>query len=69
MLGRLVRVVLLGIVADHPAMVKLAGFADKTHNEAPCSKCTVSLEDMFSDEALRCGEPCLVCIYNQRLNK
>jgi hypothetical protein len=48
-------VMLVGIVADHPAMVKMAGFADKGHNEAPCSKCTVKKENMFSDKALHGG--------------
>ncbi|KAG1751089.1 hypothetical protein EDB19DRAFT_1271823 [Suillus lakei] len=51
--GRRVRVVLLGVVCDHPAMCKLSGFADHSHNNAPCSKCHVSQDDLFSDESLR----------------
>lgn len=50
--GQLVQVALIGIIADHPAMVKMAGFADKSHNEAPCTKCRVTKEHMFLDEAL-----------------
>ncbi|KAG2742653.1 hypothetical protein P692DRAFT_20879248 [Suillus brevipes Sb2] len=51
--GRRVRLILLGVVCDHPAMCKLSGFADHSHNTAPCSKCTVSQEDLFSDQSLR----------------
>jgi hypothetical protein len=53
--GQRVQVVLLGVVCDHPAMCKLSGFADHSHNNAPCSKCHISQDDMFSDESLRNG--------------
>lgn len=56
--GRRVHLVLLGVVCDHPAMCKLSGFADHSHNTAPCSKCTVSQEDLFSDQSLRNGMYC-----------
>ncbi|KAF8497696.1 hypothetical protein JB92DRAFT_1014720 [Gautieria morchelliformis] len=39
-------------------MVKLAGFADKNHAEAPCTKCHVNQAHLFSDEALRGGMWC-----------
>ncbi|TFK52768.1 hypothetical protein OE88DRAFT_1296612 [Heliocybe sulcata] len=51
--GRLVRVFLLAIVADHPAMCKLCGFADHRHKEAPCTKCHVPHDELFSEESLR----------------
>lgn len=35
--GIRLRVALVGIIADHPAMCKLCGFADHSHNEAPCT--------------------------------
>jgi len=50
-----VRVALVGIIADHPAMVKICGFADHGHSISPCTKCTVSQEDIFTDESLRNG--------------
>ncbi|KIJ06468.1 hypothetical protein PAXINDRAFT_91930 [Paxillus involutus ATCC 200175] len=53
--GRRVRVVLLGVICDHPAMCKMCGFADHGHNVAPCPKCKVTKEELFSDESLRNG--------------
>jgi hypothetical protein len=53
--GIRVRVALVAIIADHPAMCKICGFADHRHNAAPCSKCTVSHEELFSKESLRNG--------------
>jgi hypothetical protein len=46
---------LVAIIADHPAMVKLCGFADHSHNVAPCTKCMVSQKDLFTEESLRNG--------------
>jgi hypothetical protein len=54
--GRLVRVALVAVICDHPAMCKIAGFADKNHLSAPDTKCTVSQNDLFSDAALRNGK-------------
>lgn len=54
--GIIVRVALVGIIADHPAMCKLCGFADHSHNVAPCTKCTVPQDKLFSDKALRNGK-------------
>ncbi|KIJ09902.1 hypothetical protein PAXINDRAFT_86800, partial [Paxillus involutus ATCC 200175] len=54
--GRRVRVVLLGVICDHPAMCKMCGFADHGHNEAPCPKCKVTKQDLFSDESLQIEE-------------
>jgi hypothetical protein len=53
--GRLVRVVLLAIVCDHPAMCKMAGLADHSHGRAPCGKCTVPHEELHSDKAMKNG--------------
>ncbi|KAF8834588.1 hypothetical protein BDN67DRAFT_914663, partial [Paxillus ammoniavirescens] len=44
-----------GIICDHPAMCKMCGFADHGHNEAPCPKCKVKKDSLFSDESLRNG--------------
>ncbi|KAF8840022.1 hypothetical protein BDN67DRAFT_996960 [Paxillus ammoniavirescens] len=34
----------------------MCGFADHSHNNAPCPKCTVTQENLFTDEALRNDE-------------
>src|SRR5882762_6349948 len=54
-LGRLVRVILLAIICDHPAMCKVSGFADHAHNMAPCTKCEVTQAELFSEKSLRNG--------------
>jgi len=53
--GRLVCVALLSVICDHPAMCKVGGFADHSHNEAPCCNCHVNQASIFSDESLRNG--------------
>ncbi|KAI0826965.1 hypothetical protein BC628DRAFT_1502389 [Trametes gibbosa] len=37
--------------------IAVGGFADKSHNEVPCTEGTVTLKDMYSDECLRGGCP------------
>ena len=54
-LGRLVRVMLLGVVADHPAMVKVSGFADHNHNVCPCTKCKEKKDSLYAAKALKGG--------------
>ncbi|KAJ7443281.1 hypothetical protein FB451DRAFT_1190185 [Mycena latifolia] len=54
--GIRLRVALVGISADHPAMCKLCGFADHSHNEAPCTKCKVPRHEMFTNKSLRNGK-------------
>ncbi|KAI0309474.1 hypothetical protein OF83DRAFT_1158491, partial [Amylostereum chailletii] len=55
--GILVRFVLLGIVCDHPAMCKMGGFADHRHDKAPCTKCKVTRDELYTDDALRGAHP------------
>lgn len=50
---RRLRVALIGLICDHPAMCKVCGFADKNHNEDPCTKCKATKKNMYTDEALR----------------
>lgn len=59
LVGRLVRVALVAIICDHPAMCKLCGFAEKNHKNAPCTKCKVPLSEMYSDKAICNGMPCV----------
>lgn len=60
------RVALVAIIADHPAMCKLCGFADHSHNEAPCTKCKVSKAELFTDKSLRNGK--FICSYSYDSN-
>jgi hypothetical protein len=53
--GILVRVALVAIIADHPAMCKLCGFADHSHKATPCPKCTVTRAEIFTQESLENG--------------
>ncbi len=53
--GRLVRVLLLAIISDHPAMCKICGFADHGHNVAPCTKCKVTQAKLKSIQSLSNG--------------
>ncbi|GBE85372.1 hypothetical protein SCP_0705590 [Sparassis crispa] len=55
--GIRVRVTLVAVVCDHPAMCKVSSFADKNHTEVPCTKCNVQQEDFFSDAGLSNGFP------------
>ncbi|CAK5266228.1 unnamed protein product, partial [Mycena citricolor] len=48
-----VRVALISIIADHPAMCKIAGFADHGHKNAPCHKCKVCKAEMFTAASLQ----------------
>ncbi|KZV63255.1 hypothetical protein PENSPDRAFT_758090 [Peniophora sp. CONT] len=52
-----VRVALLGIVCDHPALCKMGGFADHGSKNAPCTKCTVSHADMHNEDNLSGESP------------
>ncbi|EIW80125.1 hypothetical protein CONPUDRAFT_155484 [Coniophora puteana RWD-64-598 SS2] len=51
--GRRIRVVLLAVICDHPALCKVSGFADHAHDEAPCPKCKAKKTEMFTDRGLR----------------
>ncbi|EJD38133.1 hypothetical protein AURDEDRAFT_172768 [Auricularia subglabra TFB-10046 SS5] len=44
--GRRVRVALVAVVCDHPAMCRMCGFADKAHKVAPCTKCKIGQRDI-----------------------
>ncbi|TBU44114.1 hypothetical protein BD309DRAFT_815173, partial [Dichomitus squalens] len=55
--GRRMRVAVVCTCADHPAMCKAAGFADKSHNKAPCTQGDVDSDNLYSDECLKGGCP------------
>ncbi|KAF8583053.1 hypothetical protein K439DRAFT_1647373 [Ramaria rubella] len=57
LLGRRVCIVCLAFICDHPAAVKMAGCADTGHLVAPCTRCTVSQAEIFSDKSLKIGFP------------
>lgn len=52
LIGRRVRVALIGIICDHPALCKMVGCADKKHNRSPCPVCTIGAEDLHSDNSI-----------------
>ncbi|KAH9851419.1 hypothetical protein C2E23DRAFT_860602 [Lenzites betulinus] len=49
---------IMGPTPSYPqgeSMCKVGGFADKSHNEVPCTEGTVTSKEMYSDECLRGG--------------
>ncbi|KZT56347.1 hypothetical protein CALCODRAFT_435919, partial [Calocera cornea HHB12733] len=44
--GRLVRVALVAIVCDHPALCKMSGFGDQAHAARPCTQCEIRRKDI-----------------------
>ncbi len=56
LLGQLVRVYLLAVITDHPAMCKIGGFADHGHGARPCSKCNISQAESRKNNSLCNGE-------------
>lgn len=54
--GRRLRVALVALACDHPAMCKVSGFAEKNHTECPCTQCKAKRNEMFSDEGLNGGQ-------------
>ncbi|KAI0366608.1 hypothetical protein BV20DRAFT_913843, partial [Pilatotrama ljubarskyi] len=55
--GRRCRVVVICTCADHPAMCKASGFADKSHHQAPCTAGRTKVDDLYSDTCLAGGCP------------
>ncbi|KAJ7022843.1 hypothetical protein C8F04DRAFT_897927, partial [Mycena alexandri] len=49
--GRRVRVILVAVCCDHPAMCKAGGFADHKSNNWPCTCCEISHKDIQTPAA------------------
>ncbi|KAF8584211.1 hypothetical protein K439DRAFT_1616910 [Ramaria rubella] len=47
----------LAFICDHPAAVKMSGCADTGHLVSPCTRCSVTQADIFSDKSLKNGFP------------
>ncbi|KAF8577397.1 hypothetical protein K439DRAFT_1622144 [Ramaria rubella] len=47
----------LTFICDHPAAVKMSGCADTGHLVSPCTHCSVTQADIFSDKSLKNGFP------------
>lgn len=45
-------------------MCKLCGFADHSHTATPCTKCTVTHDEFFTEKSLRNGEIFTNTIYD-----
>jgi hypothetical protein len=54
-LGRLLRGALLALINDHPAMCKVAGFADHAHKAAPCPKCGITHDGLCTEASINNG--------------
>ncbi|KAJ7036197.1 hypothetical protein C8F04DRAFT_1036865 [Mycena alexandri] len=51
--GRRVRVILVAVCCDHPAMCKAGGFADHKSNNWPCTCCEISHKDIQTPAGLK----------------
>ncbi|KZT55123.1 hypothetical protein CALCODRAFT_437660, partial [Calocera cornea HHB12733] len=53
--GRLVRVALVALICDHPALCKIGGFADQASARWPCTQCQIRRADIpgFASAACR----------------
>ena len=52
-IGRRIRVVIIAICCDHPAMCRACGFADHNHARAPCPKRKATRNEMQTPEGLQ----------------
>ncbi|KAJ7137083.1 hypothetical protein C8R44DRAFT_607800, partial [Mycena epipterygia] len=55
---RHVRVILVAICCDHPAMCKVGGFADHRSNKFPCSQCKITHDDIQTPAGLKVDGKC-----------
>ncbi|RDX49847.1 hypothetical protein OH76DRAFT_1350092 [Lentinus brumalis] len=53
--GRRVRVILVGVCCDHPAMCKVGGFADHSKAEGFCPRCHIKKSELRTDAAMTNG--------------
>lgn len=60
--GRLVKAVILAVSCDHPALCKVAGFADHGHALAFCPKCKAPRSELQTVDGVGGGD--LVPFYN-----
>ncbi|KAJ7703334.1 hypothetical protein B0H17DRAFT_1194520 [Mycena rosella] len=51
--GRRVRVILVAVCCDHPAMCKVGGFSDHKSSDFPCTRCHIKHDDIQTHAGLR----------------
>jgi hypothetical protein len=51
--GRRVRVILVAVCCDHPAMCKVGGFSDHKASNFPCTRCEISHKDIQTAAGLK----------------
>ena len=62
--GRLVRIILIAVCCDHPALCRVCGFGDHRKEEGFCSRCKISHKDLKTEAAMRNGIEFIPQIYN-----
>ena len=55
LIGRLVRVVLIAVCCDHPAMCRMCGFGDHATKTAFCHRCTIPRSALATEQGLTIG--------------
>jgi hypothetical protein len=58
--GRRVRIILIAVCCDHPAMCRVCGFGDHRKEEGFCSRCKISHKDLRTEAAMTNGECTLI---------
>ena len=53
--GRLVRVALVAVCCDHPAMCRMCGFGDHATKTAFCHRCTIPRSALATEQGLTIG--------------
>ncbi|KAJ7747444.1 hypothetical protein DFH07DRAFT_747766 [Mycena maculata] len=53
LVGRRVRVILVAVCCDHPAMCKAGGFSDHKANKFPCTCCTILHKDIQTPAGMK----------------
>src|SRR5882762_7040286 len=51
-LGRRVRVILLAVCCDHPALCKVCGFADHKSKQQFCHRCKITQADLATEPGM-----------------
>ena len=53
MIGQRVRVVLVAVCCDHPALCKVCGFGDHNKEEGFCPHCHISHKDLYMSAGMQ----------------
>jgi len=61
--GRRVRIILLAVCCDHPAMCRMCGFGDHRKEEGFCSRCNIIHKDLRTQAAMSNGNHLFSTVY------